>query len=160
MVSPPPNPNPHPNPQRPTSATDVIKTGLVKRPGEKICCLHKKHIVSFIYVYENPAARSDRCNGAPRKKLAKSFIHKIPTCDYCSNYRARQPQLVHCFSSVSLLINECLVITGFMRRRVKTLAGPHSTLLSAAVKASTPASSTASPRLQLLSCARAQVRRK
>lgn len=58
----------------------------------------------------------------------------IPMCDYCSNYRACQPQLVHCFSSVSLLINESLVITGFMRKGVKTLAGPHSTLLTASMK--------------------------
>lgn len=94
-------------------------------------------------MYENPAASSDGRNRAPLKKLAKSFIHKIPMCDYCSNYRARQPQLVHCFSSVSLLINESLVITGFMIRGVKTLAGPHSTLLSASLKAFTPASSTA-----------------
>lgn len=95
-------------------------------------------------MYENAAASSDGCNGAPLKKPAKSFIQKIPMCDYCSNYRARQPQLAHCFSSVSLLINECLVITGFMRRGVKTLAGPHSTLLSPSTKASTAASSRSS----------------
>lgn len=50
-----------------------------------------------------------------KKNLAKSFIHKIPMCDYYSNYRACRPQLAHCFSSVSFLINEALVITGFMR---------------------------------------------
>lgn len=101
-------------------------------------------------MYKNPAGSCDGCNRAPLKKLAKSFIHKMPMCDFCSNYRARQPQLIHCFSSVSLLINESLVITGFMRWGVKTLAGPHSTLLSTSMKASNPASSIASCLLQLL----------
>lgn len=40
-----------PTHQPPSSATDLIKTGLVKRPGEKICCLHKKtYCILYIHV--------------------------------------------------------------------------------------------------------------
>ena len=66
-------------------------------------------------MHANNAGSSVQCNEALYKNLAKSFIHKIPMCDYYSNYRARRPQLAHCFSSVSFLINGALVITGFMR---------------------------------------------
>lgn len=64
-----------------------------------------------------------------KKNLANSFIHKIPMCDYYSNYRTCRPQLAHCFSSVSFLINEALVITG-LRGGFKALTSPHSKLLT------------------------------
>lgn len=51
-------------------------------------------------------------------------------CDYCSNYRACRPQLVHSFSFISFLINRALVITGFVRGGFNALTVQHSKLLN------------------------------
>lgn len=54
-------------------------------------------------------------------------------CDYCSNYRARRPQLVYSFSFISFLINRALVITGFVRGGFNALTVQHSKLLNASL---------------------------
>lgn len=63
----------------------------------------------------------------PRKNLAKSFIHKISMCDYCSNDRARRPQLalLRFIPDYHSPVNY-----RFHERVLKALVGPHSKLLT------------------------------